>query len=56
LIPVGQIPQRLNEFDKEHTYLMVCRSGRRSENATTILNSNGYKAINMEGGMIAWSN
>jgi len=34
---------------------MVCRSGARSGSATSILNSKGYKAINMEGGMMYWT-
>lgn len=54
LIPLGELGQRLKEFDKAGTYLMVCRSGARSGSATFTLNSNGFKAINMEGGMISW--
>jgi len=34
---------------------MVCRSGRRSGSATHTINSHGFKAINMEGGMVAWA-
>lgn len=33
---------------------MYCRSGARSNTATTWLNSRGFKAINMEGGINEW--
>ena len=55
LVPLGDLTSRLSEFKKDELYLMVCRSGARSANATQILNSKGYKATNLEGGMIAWT-
>jgi rhodanese-related sulfurtransferase len=33
----------------------VCRSGARSARAATFLLQNGYDAINLEGGMLAWA-
>ena len=32
----------------------VCRTGNRSELATTMLQARGYDAENLEGGMEAW--
>ena len=34
---------------------MVCRSGARSQSATNTLKSQGFNAINMNGGMNAWN-
>jgi rhodanese-related sulfurtransferase len=52
---LGNLPGRLNELDKEDVHLMVCRIGVRSGNATFLLQSQGFKAINLEGGMISWA-
>jgi rhodanese-related sulfurtransferase len=56
LIPVQELENRLNELDKEKTYLLVCRSGNRSMQASEILSNNGFKNIyNMTGGMNKWT-
>jgi rhodanese-related sulfurtransferase len=51
-IPLADLEQSLGQFSPEETYLIYCRSGVRSGKATTLLNSKGFKAINMEGGII----
>ncbi|PGS55897.1 rhodanese-like domain-containing protein [Bacillus sp. AFS041924] len=53
-IPLGLIEFRLDELDKSKEYIMVCRSGARSGRATDFLQSNGYNAKNMIGGMLSW--
>ncbi len=53
-IPMGEIPVRLEELDKEKEYIFICRSGRRSENVCHYLQEQGYKCINMAGGMLDW--
>ncbi|MFC5734131.1 rhodanese-like domain-containing protein [Cytobacillus gottheilii] len=53
-IPLGQIPARLNELDKQEHYYIVCRSGGRSSNACQFLIQNGYNVTNMAGGMLDW--
>ncbi|SHN36037.1 rhodanese-like domain-containing protein [Gracilibacillus kekensis] len=53
-IRLGEVPERLNELNKEEHYYIVCRSGGRSGRATEYLEANGYDATNMEGGMLAW--
>jgi rhodanese-related sulfurtransferase len=54
-IPLGEVPYRLNEFDPAKEYIMVCRSGKRSEKACGILAANNFKVINMTGGMLKWN-
>lgn len=41
-------------LDKSKTILTYCRSGRRSLEAATYLTSQGYKVIDLEGGIQAW--
>lgn len=53
-IPLGLLEFRMNELDKAQKYIMVCRSGGRSSQATNFLEHQGYNVINMDGGMMAW--
>jgi rhodanese-related sulfurtransferase len=53
-IPLGLIEFRMHELDKSKEYVMVCRSGGRSGRASQFLEGQGFKVINMEGGMLAW--
>ena len=53
-IPLGLLEFRLHELDKSKEYTMVCRSGGRSGRAAQLLESHGYKVVNMVGGMMAW--
>lgn len=53
-IPLGEVPERLEELDKNEHYYMVCRSGGRSGNACQFLLQQGYNVTNMVGGMLAW--
>ena len=55
LIPLGQIPDRLNEIPTDKTVVAVCRSGNRSGQATNFLREQGFDNVhNMQGGMNAW--
>ena len=56
LIPLGEVPNRLNEIPGDKTVIAVCRSGNRSGQATNFLQQQGFNNVhNMQGGMIAWS-
>ncbi|MGG1311353.1 MULTISPECIES: rhodanese-like domain-containing protein [Cohnella] len=54
-IPLGQVPQRLDEIPRDEEVIFVCRSGYRSGQACGYLASLGFKQpVNLEGGMLAW--
>ncbi|MCA0148140.1 MULTISPECIES: rhodanese-like domain-containing protein [Rossellomorea] len=53
-IPLGSIESRMGELDKTKEYIMVCRSGGRSGQASQFLESQGFNVINMTGGMMSW--
>ena len=55
LIPLGELPQRMNELPKDHEIICVCHSGNRSSSATRQLSGAGFQVLNMNGGMIGWS-
>ncbi|MBY6035117.1 rhodanese-like domain-containing protein [Fictibacillus nanhaiensis] len=54
-IKMGEIPDRLNEIDKNEEHIIICRSGRRSENVAFFLQDQGYKVKNMTGGMLEYN-
>ena len=55
LIPLGEVPQRLDEFPTDKTVIVTCRSGNHSGQATDFLRENGYDNVhNMAGGINAW--
>lgn len=53
-IPLGLLEFRMHELDKKKSYIMICRSGGRSGQATAFLRDQGFDATNMVGGMMAW--
>lgn len=56
LIPLQDIESSINEFTPDEQYLIVCRSGNRSAQASEILAQKGMKHIyNMTGGMNEWT-
>lgn len=45
----------LDKLDKNRTYLIYCKSGRRSENALNIMKEQDFREVyNMLGGIIEW--
>ena len=48
--------EQLQQLDKSKTYLVYCRSGRRSVTAAEIMVDNGFTSVyNLEGGYLAWT-
>lgn len=54
-IPMGQVADRLQELDRNTEIVVLCRSGRRSLEVAKFLQQNGYKTVNLAGGILAWS-
>jgi len=55
LIPLGQLPARLNELNPEQFIIVHCRSGGRSRCAVELLLEVGFaKVKNLKGGILAW--
>ncbi len=55
LIPLGDLPERFEEIDKDAEVVVHCRSGARSARAAEFLREKGYRVRNLEGGILAWS-
>lgn len=54
LVPLDQVPDRLDEFPTEGEVYVICRSGGRSAKAVEFLRGNGVDAVNVAGGTLAW--
>jgi rhodanese-related sulfurtransferase len=54
-IPMGEIAERVGELDASKETVVLCRSGRRSLEVAKYLQQNGFRAVNLAGGILAWS-
>ncbi|MBQ27310.1 MAG: rhodanese [Nitrospiraceae bacterium] len=56
LISLGELPQSLDQLDKEAEIVCYCHHGMRSADATIFLHQQGFPNVkNLEGGIDAWS-
>ncbi|MGD0870674.1 MAG: molybdopterin-synthase adenylyltransferase MoeB [Bryobacteraceae bacterium] len=56
LIPLGEFPKRVGEFDPAADIVIHCRSGMRSAKACAVLRQAGFQHVrNVVGGILAWS-
>jgi len=57
-IPMQDVPGKLNELEqhKDSTIVLICRSGRRSDQIGQYLEQMGFNdVINLSGGMNEWA-
>jgi sulfur-carrier protein adenylyltransferase/sulfurtransferase len=56
LIPLGEFPRHVAEFDPQADIVIHCRSGMRSAKACSVLRHAGFQHVrNVVGGILAWS-
>jgi sulfur-carrier protein adenylyltransferase/sulfurtransferase len=56
LIPLGEVPKRMNELNSADEIVVHCRSGMRSAKAVEFLMQSGFRKIhNLKGGVLAWA-
>jgi adenylyltransferase/sulfurtransferase len=56
LIPLGEVPKRMNELNSADEIVVHCKSGMRSAKAVELLIKSGFRKIrNLKGGILAWS-
>ncbi len=55
LIPLDELPNRLQELPRDQDIVVVCRSGVRSKEGATILRQAGFDRVScLTGGLQAW--
>ena len=56
LVPLATLGEATQRWTKDAELVVVCRSGRRSEQAAATLTAAGFpRVMNMVGGMLAWN-
>jgi adenylyltransferase/sulfurtransferase len=55
LIPKGDLPDRLKEFDATKDYVVACKSGVRSLEAARLMKAAGFRVKSLRGGINAWA-
>lgn len=56
LIPLGDLPQRLNGINPADDIVVYCKVGGRSAQAYDVLKHAGYRQIkHLKGGILAWA-
>ncbi|MDX2146753.1 MAG: rhodanese-like domain-containing protein [Planctomycetota bacterium] len=53
-IPYTRLAARIDSLDRRRDILVHCKSGGRSARACAFLQRRGFKAVNLDGGMMAW--
>lgn len=53
---IGLIMNAGDFLDKDETYYIMCRSGGRSSQTCSELESQGYNVVNLEGGILGYNN
>ena len=57
LIPLGEIPQRVDEIPRDREIIVHCKMGGRSAKAAAFLRSKGFSRVkNLKGGILDWIN
>ncbi|HEX2444441.1 MAG TPA: rhodanese-like domain-containing protein [Vicinamibacterales bacterium] len=55
LIPLGELPQRMEELDRRREMVVLCKVGGRSARAVAFLRQQGFENVhNLDGGIVAW--
>ena len=55
LMPMGQLPSRTPELDRDRPVYVICASGNRSGAMTDYLVHSGFDALSVAGGTSAWA-
>ncbi len=53
-IPLSRIAEEFHQIAPDQKYVVVCRSGARSNSITEMLLGQGIEAVNLSGGLQSW--
>lgn len=55
-LPLSELKEdNFAELDKSESYIVICRSGNRSIEASDILSAEGFDVLNVSEGMSSWT-
>ena len=56
LIPLGQLPSRMNELNRQDNIVVHCKMGGRSAKAVELMKQAGFNQVkNLTGGINRWA-
>ena len=55
LVPMDELRKKYGTLNQDTEYYVYCQSGLRSASAAFLLNSQGFKAKSIKGGLFAWT-
>ena len=56
LVPLGELSRRVDELPRDRPLVMICHTGRRSQNAAMFLVQSGFSDVqNLSGGVERWA-
>ena len=56
LIPLDQLPEKIDELNQNEEIVIMCRSGARSAKACELLSDKGFTNVtNLKGGVNEWA-
>jgi rhodanese-related sulfurtransferase len=53
-VPLPELPQHIEEIDRDRPVVVYCRGGNRSSMATAALNDAGFDAVKLSEGIVGW--
>ena len=53
-VPLPELPEHIEEIDRDRPVVVYCRGGTRSTMATDALNDAGFKAAKLDEGIVGW--
>lgn len=53
-LPMGHLTHRIGELDRTAPVHVICASGNRSSAMVDVLTAQGFDAVNVRGGTLAW--
>lgn len=53
-LPMALLPEEIESLPHDADIFVLCRVGERSRRVTAFLDALGFRASNVEGGMVAW--
>ncbi len=55
LLPLGDLPVRMQELPRDQTLYLICQGGGRSGKAADLLTAAGYDVRSVAGGTTGWT-
>mgnify|MGYP001185190818 CR=1 FL=1 len=57
LVPLSEFGEHITDFDQQKEYILICKEGKVSNEAATIMSEKGFLNLKgLDGGILNWAN